>query len=79
MAEGGVVPLLKLMKEEGNTQGQENAARAIRLLKLIDSAIILITNSTMRTAELSARTTRMESKTFADDVSCSRSDCFLCE
>ncbi|GAU30475.1 hypothetical protein TSUD_18550 [Trifolium subterraneum] len=78
MAEGGVVPLLKLMKE-GNTQGQENAATAIRLLKLIDSAIILITNSTMRTSELSAHTTRMESKTFDDDVSCSRLDCFLCE
>jgi len=30
IVEGGVGPLLKLMKEEGNTQGRENAARAIR-------------------------------------------------
>jgi hypothetical protein len=56
--EGGVGPLLKLMKEEGNAKDQDNAAKAIRFLKLIDSAIILITNATMRTSELSAHTTR---------------------
>lgn len=48
--EGGVGPLLKLMKEEGNYQGRENAAKAIRILKPINSAIILISNAaTMRT------------------------------
>jgi ribonucleotide monophosphatase NagD (HAD superfamily) len=47
------------MKEEGNAKDQDNAAKAIRFLKLIDSAIILITNATMRTSEeLSAHTTR---------------------
>jgi hypothetical protein len=50
--EGGVGPLLKLMKEEGNTQDRDNAARAIPILKPINSAIILITNAAiMRTEE----------------------------
>ncbi|KEH41225.1 hypothetical protein MtrunA17_Chr1g0169531 [Medicago truncatula] len=49
--EGGVGPLLKLMKEEGNYQGRENAAKAIRILKPINSAIILNTNATIGTQE----------------------------
>ncbi|WJX81324.1 hypothetical protein P8452_64222 [Trifolium repens] len=46
IGEGGVGPLLKLMKE-GNIEGQKNAARAIGLLKVINSIIILITNASM--------------------------------
>jgi len=49
--EGGVGPLLKLMKEEGSHQGRENAARAICILKPINSAIILNTNATIGTQE----------------------------
>lgn len=49
--EGGVGPLLKLMKEEGNYQGRENAAKAIRIIKPINSAIILNTNATIGTPE----------------------------
>ncbi|XP_058783128.1 uncharacterized protein LOC131657784 [Vicia villosa] len=48
--EGGVGPLLKLMKD-GNREGQENAAKAIGIIKVINSAIILITNANMRTWE----------------------------
>ncbi|GAU13108.1 hypothetical protein TSUD_174080 [Trifolium subterraneum] len=44
--EGGVGPLLKLMKE-GDTEGQKNAARAIGLLKVINSVVILITSASM--------------------------------
>jgi len=44
--EGGVGPLLKLMKE-GNTEGQKNAARAIGLLKVINSVIILVTSASI--------------------------------
>jgi hypothetical protein len=46
IGEGGVGPLLKLMKE-GNIEGQKNAARAIGLLKVINSIVILITNASM--------------------------------
>jgi hypothetical protein len=46
IGEGGVGPLLKLMKE-GNIEGQKNAARAIGLLKVINSVVILITNASM--------------------------------
>ncbi|XP_058783130.1 uncharacterized protein LOC131657788 [Vicia villosa] len=48
--EGGVGPLLKLMKD-GNREGQENAAKAIGIIKVTNSAIILITNANMRTWE----------------------------
>ncbi|PNX63046.1 armadillo repeat only protein [Trifolium pratense] len=44
--EGGVGPLLMLMKE-GNIEGQNNAARAIGLLKVINSVVILITSASM--------------------------------
>ncbi|CAK8540514.1 unnamed protein product [Lathyrus sativus] len=53
--EGGVGPLLKLM-EEGNSEGKNNAAKAIRLLKVINSVVILITSASMRTPDLSALT-----------------------
>jgi len=45
--EGGVGPLLKLM-DEGFTEGQKNAARAISHLKVINSVVILITSTSMR-------------------------------
>ncbi|KEH16934.1 hypothetical protein MtrunA17_Chr7g0228791 [Medicago truncatula] len=44
--EGGVGPLLKLTRE-GNAEGQKNAARAIGLLKVINSIVILITSASM--------------------------------
>ncbi|CAL5191692.1 unnamed protein product [Lathyrus oleraceus] len=56
--EGGVGPLLKLM-EEGNSEGQNNAARAIRLLKVINSVVILITSASMRTPDLPAGLTHL--------------------
>ncbi|GAU13110.1 hypothetical protein TSUD_174100 [Trifolium subterraneum] len=44
--EGGVGPLLMLMKE-GNIEGQKNARIAIGLLKVINSVVILITSASM--------------------------------